>query len=140
LCEIKFNNQTTNPMKFLSLFFISCMLIGITACAQKAPSKCIKVLAVADYKAKLTATPNAQLIDLRTPAEIVGGKLDGSQNIVFGSNDFLAQFEKLDKTKPVFVYCAKGGRSGKTTPQLEQMGFTEIYDLEGGYDAWKVAK
>ena len=122
---------------FLIVAFLGLALFAINACAQPTPSKFTKVISVADYKALLAATPNPQLIDLRTPAEIAGGNIAGSQNIVYGSNTLTVEFEKLDKTKPLFVYCAKGGRSGKTTPQLEKMGFTTIYDLEGGYDAWK---
>ncbi|TAE59522.1 MAG: rhodanese-like domain-containing protein, partial [Bacteroidetes bacterium] len=44
---------------------------------------------------------------------------------------------KLDKSQPVFVYCAVGGRSGRSAQTLQQLGFTQVYDLEGGITRWQ---
>ncbi len=57
----------------------------------------------------------------------------------FFEKDFNAQLEKLDKTKPVYVYCKAGGRSGKATKQMKKMGFTTVYNLIGGIGAWDAA-
>ncbi len=111
--------------------------MSFTACAQKTTGKHTKVLSVAEFKAKLAATPNAILLDVRTLGEVANGKIENSQNIDFNAADFKQQLAKLDTKRPIFVYCAKGGRSGNTTPSLEELGFTEIYDLEGGFSAWK---
>jgi len=43
----------------------------------------------------------------------------------------------LDKNKPVYVYCAVGGRSATAAKILSDMGFTEVYDLEGGIINWE---
>lgn len=48
----------------------------------------------------------------------------------------MQQMEKLDKEKPVYIYCRSGGRSGKAAKQLADEGFTEIYDLDGGILEW----
>jgi rhodanese-related sulfurtransferase len=42
----------------------------------------------------------------------------------------------LDKSAPVYVFCASGGRSGKASAALRQEGFTTIIDLKGGYNKW----
>ncbi|MEM8892294.1 MAG: rhodanese-like domain-containing protein, partial [Bacteroidota bacterium] len=49
---------------------------------------------------------------------------------------FATQVESLDKSKPVLLYCKKGGRSARAAKQLQEMGFMTIYDLEGGFTAW----
>jgi rhodanese-related sulfurtransferase len=46
-------------------------------------------------------------------------------------------FKKLNPSKPVYLYCRSGNRSGKAANLLAKMGFTEIYDLKGGYMSWK---
>jgi rhodanese-related sulfurtransferase len=43
---------------------------------------------------------------------------------------------KLDKKKPVAVYCRSGMRSANAANILKEMGFKKIYNLDGGYLAW----
>ncbi len=94
-----------------------------------------KVLSPQDFKAKLSDA-SVQLIDVRTTPEIKGGKIENSVQIDFNGADFKKQLEKLDKTKPVMVYCASGRRSANTAEILNSMGFSEVYDLEGGFNGW----
>lgn len=58
--------------------------------------------------------------------------------IDFNSADFSKQIKTLDNSKPVYVYCKAGGRSGKASKMLTDLGY-DVYDLEGGMDAWKAA-
>ena len=51
----------------------------------------------------------------------------------------MAGTEKLDKSKPVFVYCKSGGRSAKASAKLEELGFKTIIQLEGGMMKWTAA-
>jgi rhodanese-related sulfurtransferase len=122
-----------------SIFSVLLLLVGITmySCAQSPKSQVAQVLTAADFKAKLAATPNAILLDVRRPDEIAGGKIDGSINIVYGEPNFEAELAKLDHTKPIFIYCAGGVRSAKSCPSLEKNGFKTIYDLKGGYASWR---
>jgi rhodanese-related sulfurtransferase len=46
---------------------------------------------------------------------------------------------KLDRERPVFIYCAAGGRSRQTMTRMQRMGFREVRDLEGGMGAWREA-
>jgi len=78
-----------------------------------------------------------QLIDVRTPEEFKEGSLKKSQNICITNEDFRDQAEKLDKSKPVYLYCKSGRRSAKAAEVLKQMGFKIIYEMPGGYEAWK---
>ncbi len=78
------------------------------------------------------------LLDVRRPAEIERGTIPGNKKYaVYGSDDFEAQLEILDRSKTYFVYCAAGGRSSKSLSTLKKMGFTSVYNLAGGFNAWK---
>lgn len=78
-----------------------------------------------------------QLVDVRTSEEFGVSHLKNSQNICVTSDDFKQKVEKLDKDKPVYVYCKKGGRSATAAAILKEMGFTKVYDLQGGITSWQ---
>lgn len=85
------------------------------------------------------STPDAQLLDVRTPGEWSKGKLKNSTCINYLDESFAQNIAKLDKDKPVFVYCAVGGRSAKATKVLKKAGFKNIYNLTGaGYSQLKI--
>lgn len=77
-----------------------------------------------------------QVVDVRTPAEVSNGKIKGAAVMNYNDANFKAQIAKLDKNRPVALYCAVGGRSGKAATLLTQMGFKQVYDLTGGMSAW----
>ncbi|MBL4586742.1 MAG: rhodanese-like domain-containing protein [Flavobacteriales bacterium] len=83
---------------------------------------------------------DAQILDVRTPDEWSQGIMEGANMYNFYDDDFSSNLEKLDKEKPVAVYCKVGGRSGKAMKQLKKLGFKEVYNLDGGMDAWKNAE
>jgi len=80
---------------------------------------------------------NIQLVDVRTPSEWESGVIEDPLRINFLESDFKEKVEKLDKTKPIVVYCKSGGRSGKAAKLLSEIGFKEVYDLKGGILNWK---
>lgn len=117
----------------LSLTLLCCLLLH--ACGTQAQSK----LSPDAYQTALQATQNVQLVDVRTPDEYRSGHIAAAVNINYYDADFAQQIARLDKEKPLMVYCAVGGRSGKAAAQLSQMGFKNVTDLEGGMTAWKAA-
>ena len=126
--------KVISKILFLSLAF------SLSNChesmAQQASQVAATVLAPDDFEAKaLKAT--VQLIDVRTPDEYKAGHITNAKNINFYAADFKDQMEKLDKSKVIAVYCGVGGRSGKVSSILTQLGFKTIYDLQGGMTAWK---
>ncbi|MGV6861726.1 MAG: rhodanese-like domain-containing protein, partial [Putridiphycobacter sp.] len=62
--------------------------------------------------------------------------IEGSTNIDFNSPNFKEEIAKLDKAEPVYVFCASGGRSGNAMRMMKDMGFAEVYNLNGGYMGW----
>jgi rhodanese-related sulfurtransferase len=107
------------------------------AAVSASPAVINEVLPAAAYKSKLESLPNAQLIDVRTPAEYAQGHIQGFGNIDFMNSDFKEQVQsKLKKDQPVMMYCRSGRRSAKAAELLQSLGFNEIYDLQGGIIAW----
>lgn len=96
-------------------------------------------LATLAFKDSILTQPNAPLIDVRTPGEYSQGHLANAKNIDWNGSDFEAQIATLDKTKPVFVYCLSGGRSGSASSKMSSMGFTKVYNLSGGIMGWRNA-
>jgi len=78
-----------------------------------------------------------QLVDVRTPREYKGGHIGKAINIdLFQGGSFKKAFEKLDKNKPIYLYCRSGSRSRKAAQKILDMGFEKVYDLKGGYMRW----
>ncbi|MDD2797676.1 MAG: thioredoxin domain-containing protein [Bacteroidales bacterium] len=92
-----------------------------------------------DFAAKIKQLPNAPIIDVRTPQEFAQGHIKNARNINVSSEDFGQQISKFDKTKPVFVYCLSGSRSGYAASMMLNSGFKEIYNLAGGMMKWRAA-
>lgn len=94
-------------------------------------------LTAAEFDAKIKGDPTAPLIDVRTPDEFSQGHLPNAVNIDWNGNNFNTQIAALDKTKPVYVYCLSGARSGSAADKMRTDGFTEVYELSGGIKQWK---
>lgn len=79
---------------------------------------------------------NTQLVDVRFPIEFNAGHIEGAVNInSFDFLNFKDDILKLDKEKPIYVYCYSGVRSRRTCNKLVDLSFKEIYDFKGGYKA-----
>lgn len=103
----------------------------------KTTKEVVHTVSVTDFGAKLQGAAGAQVVDVRTPEEYAEGHLQNAMNINFNSDYFAAQVAKLDKTKAVYVYCRSGGRSGAAVRQMQEMGFVELYNMDGGMLRWK---
>jgi len=79
---------------------------------------------------------NQLIIDVRTPEEFSEGYIENAININFYDDNFINQFANYNKEEPIFVYCRSGGRSGKASKKLLELGFKNVYDLKGGYLNW----
>ena len=118
------------------LMFLSVVLFISTASCQETVVTEIKVVSSEEMQTLLDLE-DVQLVDVRTPEEFNEGYIEGSQNIDFKSPTFDADISKLDKTKPVILYCHSGGRSATCAKKLKDAGFKKIFDLEGGISKWK---
>jgi rhodanese-related sulfurtransferase len=117
------------------IFSLLLIITLFTAC-QGQTSKSVEVIDSKTFADKLKSTENPQLLDVRTPEEFAVDHLENASNVNWNGSEFAAKAEKLDKSKPVFVYCKVGGRSHQAAEKLSELGFTQVYDLQGGIMKW----
>lgn len=124
-------------MKLKSLL-LTVLSIFISSCNGQG-SKNIKTIDAVSFSKEIVATPNAQILDVRTPEEFASEHLQQAQNVNWLSADFITNASKYDKSKPTFVYCKSGGRSHEAAEKLAEMGFTNVVEMEGGIMKWNAA-
>lgn len=96
-------------------------------------------LTATEFNAKIKELPAAPIIDVRTPGEFDGGHLANALNYNWNDGTFAGNISKLDKSKPVFVYCLSGGRSAAAAQKMRADGFKEVYEMDGGLMKWRAA-
>ena len=116
-----------------------CLFIMIFFCINCNSQVALKAITTKELKV-LLSQENIQLMDVRTPEEIK----EGAIQTAFFVNYFDVDFEnvataKLNKSKPVYLYCRSGNRSGKACKILKEKGFEVINVLEG-YKQWNMEK
>lgn len=105
--------------------------------SRAATSPNVEVLDVETFK-KAVHMNKVQLVDVRTAREFKGGHIARALNIDYFKGDaFYKEFEKMNRTQPVYLYCRSGNRSNKAAHQLAARGFETVYDLKGGILRWK---
>jgi rhodanese-related sulfurtransferase len=124
-------------MKIFSVLLLS-LAFGAMGCSQPV----LKKIDVKEAQSLLASNKDhaLQVIDLRTPGEIAStGSLPGAEFIDFTANSFEAKLKQLDKTRPVLLYCASGGRSGQTAEMLHKQKFRLVYEMSPGMNGWLAA-
>lgn len=77
--------------------------------------------------------PDFVIIDNQVTPAFDSGHIANAISTPHGP-DFANRLDKLDKNKIYLVYCPTG--CGKTSDIMKQLGFREVYELEGGIQAW----
>ena len=121
-------------MKFSKILLLL-FSIALISCNEK-KSNSVESIAPKEFAEKIKTTENPQILDVRTPDEFESEHIDNAQNVNWNSDDFAAKAASYDKSKPVYVYCLSGGRSKKAAAKLSELGFTKIYELNGGIMNW----
>lgn len=117
---------------------LSVLTLLLTGCATTSTQSTTAFTSISQLQFESLQTQGAVVIDLRTPAEIASGKIaEDAIEINYYDEDFSAQLAELDPEQTYLLYCRSGNRSGKALTQMEDLGFTEAYDLKGGISAWK---
>ncbi|MEL0456942.1 rhodanese-like domain-containing protein [Flavobacteriaceae bacterium SZ-1-7] len=90
-----------------------------------------------EWAEQLANDDNAVVLDVRTDAEVAEGIIPNAIHIdIYKGQGFIYQVEELDKSKNYYVYCRSGNRSGQACKIMEQLGFENTYNLEGGMLQW----
>ena len=90
-----------------------------------------------DVKTLLNKLENEEitLLDVRESSEYEGGHIEGAVNAPLSSLD--ANQLSYPRDEPIYVICRSGNRSAQAASQLQDAGYTEIYDVSGGMMAWE---
>lgn len=83
-------------------------------------------------EAAALAARGVTVIDVRTPEEFAEGHVDGAELIDFYEPTFAERIAELDRSREYLVYCRSGNRSGQAVELMEQLGFGQVWELEGG--------
>lgn len=124
--------QTKNMIKYIAIL---CTLLFITSCKGQNTAQTTKI--DIETLQKDAIGKDVQLVDVRSAKEYKAGHIDDAINIdIRDGSIFREEVAKLDKTKPIYIYCHSGSRSNRASKILEELGFEEIYDFSGGWSTW----
>lgn len=90
-------------------------------------------ITVAELKKWRDEGKEFQLIDVREPFEYEMSNIEG-ENIPLAS--VVLEADKISKDIPVVMQCRSGARSAAALNQLQNLGYTNLYNLKGGILAW----
>ena len=93
----------------------------------------VRQLSAPDLKALIDGGTPFELVDVRTEWERSLAKIDGSHLLDQAHHDTLLQ---LDRSTPIVFQCHHGIRSQQAADYFRHEGFRELYNLQGGIDAW----
>ena len=77
------------------------------------------------------------LLDVREPDEHEQGAVPGAVHVARGNLEFSIEGRLPDKHAPIAVYCAGGVRSAFATKTLQDLGYTDVVSITGGFNKWK---
>ena len=124
-------------MKYLAA--LALLLFALPAFAD---TKGAHEASINDVESLIAKDKTIVILDVRTKEEFTGdGHLPGAKLVDFLDNGFTKSVEKLglDKSKPVVVYCAVGGRAKRAADKMIELGFKDIILPKGSFNAWKAA-
>jgi molybdopterin/thiamine biosynthesis adenylyltransferase/rhodanese-related sulfurtransferase len=78
-----------------------------------------------------------RVLDVREPDEYQQGALPGAVHVPRGQLEFSIEGRLPDKSAPVAVYCAGGTRSAFAAKTLQELGYTNVVSVAGGFNKWK---
>ena len=84
-----------------------------------------------------TDDQNFIILDIRTQEEYESGHIQNSIMIDFYQDTFENELDKLDKNNIYLIYCRTGRRTGIAIDIMGEIGFFEVYNMEGGITQWK---
>ena len=112
-------------MKKKLISLIVCVLL-LTACGGNSYKT------ITENEAASLIGNDAVIIDVRTGSEFASGYIDGAINIPVDNISSI----NYPKDTVIIVYCASGMRSAKAAETLIDLGYTNVYNLDGGLINW----
>ncbi len=93
-----------------------------------------------EYIEKYKDDPDFIILDVRPFYEFEKEHIPGAKNLDYNGHEFKKNAEKLDKEKIYIIYCKTGVRGGYFLNQMKDSGFSQAYNILGGFAGWKISK
>ncbi len=97
----------------------------------------IKEVTVEETTTRLSQNPDARLIDVREDNEWQAVHAAGAEHLGKGIIERDIEDKVPDKSTEVILYCGGGFRSALAADVLQNMGYTNVFSMAGGWKAWK---
>lgn len=120
-------------MRALTALIALTLTLGACAGTQTAGATLVDATEAQEL---VVSDPDVVVLDIRTPEEVAAGAIPGAQVFDFYSATFQGDIGELDRDTTYLVYCRSGNRSAQATQLMENLGFEDVYELEGGILAW----
>jgi rhodanese-related sulfurtransferase len=128
---------------FPELVILASLFAATLAQADDAVEEPVADIAVDDAVEYVAIHDDVVILDVRTPLEYEMSHITGAVNVDVQNESFKDNAIALDPGKTYIVHCTKnpvGGRSSRALETLQDLGFKNLYSLEGGYVAWQEAE
>lgn len=99
----------------------------------------IREVTVGQTRARISENPDAKLVDVREDDEWCAGHAKGAIHLGKGIIERDIESTVSDKTTELILYCGGGYRSALAADVLQEMGYTNVFSMAGGWKAWKEA-
>jgi len=116
--------------RIISVLFLLAVSVACTMNAQQVKDVDVKAAKTMIDKGGLT------ILDVRTPEEYKAGHIANATLANYNDPAFESMIAKIDKSKPVLVYCAAGGRSSRAAKLMAEKGWKNVSNMLGGMGAW----
>ncbi|MFX1512735.1 MAG: rhodanese-like domain-containing protein [Promethearchaeota archaeon] len=103
------------------------------------PSQTYTTISVSDAKFLIENEKNLFLLDVRTNSEFDDGHIEGARLIPHDQLEKQQESLPANKSQPMLVYCRSGTRSAIASDILVSLNYTSVYNMDGGFLAWKEA-
>jgi rhodanese-related sulfurtransferase len=100
----------------------------------------VRELTVDDVKAKLDRSERFHLVDVREESEWAKDHLPGAVHLGKGVIERDVEARIPDTRAEVVLYCGGGFRSALAADNLQKMGYTNVWSMDGGIRAWREKK
>jgi rhodanese-related sulfurtransferase len=99
----------------------------------------IRELGIAQVKQMIDAGERFELVDVREESEWANGHLPGAQHLSKGIIERDIETRYPDLGTKLVLYCGGGFRSALAADNLRQMGYENVYSMDGGWRQWTEA-
>lgn len=80
---------------------------------------------------------DALLIDVREELEVISSAVDAENSFWFPMSTIVERYHQIPADRTILIICTHGERSSKIVNLLKVQGFTSVYNVDGGLEAWE---